>query len=53
MKKTLVGDSGPKTARKPLSLKVRLVSGLALLGLVAGLGLFASRPAHTAGGPFP
>ena len=31
----------------------RVVSGLALIGLLAGLGLFVSRPAHTAGGPIP
>ena len=31
----------------------QIVSGLALLGLLTGVGLFASRPAHTAGGPIP
>ena len=31
----------------------QIVGGFALAGLLAGLGLFASRPAHTAGGPIP
>ena len=31
----------------------RLFAGIGLLALLAAFGLFASRPAHTAGGPVP
>jgi len=31
----------------------RLLTGIGLLALLASIGLFASRPAHTAGGPVP
>ncbi len=31
----------------------RLLAGFGTLTLLAGIGLFASRPAHTAGGPVP
>ena len=31
----------------------RLFAGIGTLTLLAGIGLFASRPAHTAGGPVP
>ena len=31
----------------------RLLAGFVLLALLASIGLFASRPAHTAGGPVP
>lgn len=53
MKKTLTHNHALRTTRKPITLRVRLISGLTLLGLLAGIGLFASRPAHTAGGPVP
>ena len=53
MKKALAHISVAPAVRKPITLRVRLVSGLTLLGLFAGLGLLASRPAHTAGGPVP
>ena len=53
MKKTLAQISVPKIPRKPIALRVRVVSGLTLLTLLAGIGLFASRPAHTTGGPVP
>ena len=35
------------------SLAPRLMAGFGTLALLAGIGLFASRPAHTAGGPVP
>ena len=53
MKKTLAHISVPEIPRKPIALRVRIVSGLTLLTLLAGIGLFVSRPAHTAGGPVP
>ncbi len=53
MKKALAHNLAPQTIRKPITHRVPLISGLTLLGLLAGLGLFASRPAHTAGGPVP
>ena len=53
MKKALAHISVAPAVREPITLRVRLVSGLTLLGLFAGLGLFASRPAHTVGGPVP
>ena len=53
MKKTLTHNPMLQSTRKPLALRVRLVSGLTLLALLGGIGLFASRPAHTAGGPVP
>lgn len=31
----------------------RLLAGLGTLTLLAGIGLLASRPAHTTGGPVP
>ena len=40
------------TARR-LPLGPRLLAGTGALALLAGLGLAASRPAHTAGGPVP
>lgn len=53
MKKALAHTSVSQTAREPFTLRIRVASGLALLGLMAAVGLFASRPAHTAGGPVP
>ena len=53
MKKALTNPSTPRPARLRFTLPLRIAGGLTLLGLVAGLGLFASRPAHTAGGPIP
>jgi len=60
MKKALTHIRAPRPARapfvRPITLPARLGGGLALLALLAllgGLGLFASRPAHTAGGPIP
>ena len=35
------------------SLAPRLLAGVGLAALLGGIGLFASRPAHTAGGPVP
>lgn len=35
------------------TLAPRLLSGVGLLALLAGISLFTSRPAHTAGGPVP
>ena len=35
------------------TLSPRLLAGFGTLVLLASLGLFASRPAHTAGGPIP
>ena len=53
MKKALAQNYPAQTVRKPNTLRVRLVSGLTLLGLLAGIGLFASRPVHGVGGPVP
>ena len=50
MKKALTQNT-TRRIRPRTTLRVRVVSGLALIGLLAGLGLFAARPAHTAGGP--
>jgi len=50
MKKALTQNT-TRRVRPRTTLRVRVVSGLALIGLLAGLGLFAARPAHTAGGP--
>lgn len=36
-----------------VTLSSRLVAGFSSLALLAAVGLFASRPAHTAGGPVP
>ena len=57
MKKALAHAPAARPTRTPfalpLTLPARLGGGLALLALVAGVGLFASRPARTAGGPIP
>ena len=53
MKKALAQNYPAQTVRKPNTLRVRLVTGFGTLALLAAIGLFASRPAHTAGGPVP
>ena len=53
MQKVIVRPAAPRPVGAFNSLRIRMVSGIALLGLLAGLGIFASRPAHTAGGPVP
>ncbi len=37
----------------PLTVRTKLAGTLIVLGLLTGIGLAASRPAHTAGGPVP
>ena len=51
MKKTLIRTAKPRFGFKPLSFRARLGGSLVVLTLVTGIGLAASRPAHTAGGP--
>lgn len=53
MKKALAQVPASRPARAPFTLPTRLVGSLTLLALLGGLGLMASRPAHTAGGPVP
>ena len=53
MKKALVHKSAPRQTRLRLTKTLKVIGGLALLALVAGIGLAGSRPAHTAGGPIP
>lgn len=53
MQKVIVRPAAPRPVGASNSLRIRMVSGCALLSLLAAVGLFASRPAHTAGGPVP
>ena len=51
MKKSLANKPAPRQTHPRLTLPVKVISGLALISPATGLGLLASRPAHTAGGP--
>ena len=51
MKKSLTHTPAPRQTRPHYPLTVKVIGGLTLVSLIAGLGLLASRPAHTAGGP--
>jgi|GEM_PF-584813 len=51
MKKAFAHLPSAPVGRAPFTQRVRLAGGLAVIGLIAGLGLLLSRPAHTAGGP--
>lgn len=52
MKKALLLPRTLKpVTRSALPLRARIAGAFALVGLTAGLGMFASRPAHTASGP--
>ena len=51
MKKAPAHVPASSPGRVPIIRRVRLAGGLAAASLIAGLGLLASRPAHTAGGP--
>ena len=53
MKKAVTNPSTPRQIRPRSTLPLQVISGLALSVLLCGLGLFASRPGHTAGGPIP
>ena len=53
MKKVILRPSAPLAVGTLSTLRIRIAGGLTLLSLLAGIGLFASRPAHTAGGPVP
>ena len=53
MKKALAHIPTPRSTRAPFPFPARLVGVLALLGLIAAVGLFASRPARSGGGPVP
>ena len=53
MQKVIVRPAAPRPVGAFNSLRIRMVSGCALLALLGTIGLFASRPAHTAGGPVP
>ena len=51
--KIILRPAALRPAGTPQTLRIRVASGLALLGLLTAVGLFASHPAHSVGGPVP